>query len=115
MLLSLMDCVCARVVVCVCGCVRWGGGQQVCHAEELVASPGVFLQWGNMTDPDLGSSEQMAERVSVPVLCQGSEGAVHPVGRYIPPNEHRNLLLHNTAHTTESLLIHNKAIPHFPI
>ena len=81
-------CVCQNIYVslshfmCIalwCMCVR--GGQQVCHAAELVASPGVFSQQGNTANPDANSAEQMAERVSMPELCQGSEGAVQPVRR----------------------------------
>lgn len=32
-----------------------------------------------MADPDGNSGEQMAERVSMPVPCQGSEGSAHLV------------------------------------
>lgn len=38
-----------------------------------------------MKHPDASSSEQMAECVSRPVLCQGSEGAVNPDRRQRSP------------------------------
>lgn len=48
-----------------------------------------------MTNPDGSSGEQMAERVSMPVPCQGSEGGGLLVysGNYASLNEHRNLLV----------------------
>lgn len=63
--------------------VSASAGQQVCRAVALVRSPrGIF----RLGQPDRPSGEQMAERVSMAVLRQGS-------GNNTPLNEHRNLLL----------------------
>lgn len=69
------------IIMCLCVCVCVWVSQPVCHAAELVASPGVFSQQGNTTDPNSNSGGQMAELVSRRAPYKGSEVADQPVRR----------------------------------
>ena len=83
MCVSVYICVFESVYLlhCLMVCVRvWGSAGLSCSGAGGV-SWGLFTVGRHGDTADANSREQMAEPVSMPALCQGSEGAVQPVRR----------------------------------